>query len=103
MFSAIARSSNSRKAPASRVRLARLFCDSERIRGNGVITGSLLRQPPMTAPRMDIDELLALPVVVDLRTAARAFGLGQDKAYTLARRGEFPCRVERWGYEYPPC
>ena len=49
---------------------------------------------------MDIDELLALPVVVDLRTAARAFGLGQDKAYTLAKRGEFPCRVERWGYEY---
>jgi len=42
---------------------------------------------------MSIDELLALPVSVDLITAGRAFGFGRTKAHELARAGEFPCRV----------
>lgn len=42
---------------------------------------------------MQKDELLALPVTVDLKTAGRAFGLGRTRAYELARAGEFPCRV----------
>ena len=42
---------------------------------------------------MQKDELLALPVSVDLTTAGRAFGLGRTRAYELARAGQFPCRV----------
>jgi len=45
-------------------------------------------------------ELLALPVVVDVTTAARALGLGRSTAYELARRDEFPCRVLRIGSSY---
>lgn len=42
-------------------------------------------------------ELRALPVAVDLQTAARAFGLGRTSAYELERRGEFPVEVFRVG------
>jgi hypothetical protein len=45
-------------------------------------------------------ELLALPVVVDVTTAARALGLGRSTAYELARRDEFPCPVLRVGSSY---
>jgi len=45
-------------------------------------------------------ELLALPVAVDLTTAARALGLGRSTAYELARRREFPCRVLQVGSSY---
>jgi hypothetical protein len=37
---------------------------------------------------------------VDLMTAARALGLGRTKAYELARRQKFPCRVIRIGEIY---
>ena len=37
---------------------------------------------------------------VDLMTAARALGLGRTKAYELARRDEFPCRLIRIGGIY---
>lgn len=37
---------------------------------------------------------------VDLMTAAAALGLGRTKAYELARRDEFPCRVLRIGDNY---
>jgi excisionase family DNA binding protein len=49
---------------------------------------------------MTVAELLALPVVVDITTAARALGLGRSTGYELARRGEFPCRVLRVGSSY---
>lgn len=45
-------------------------------------------------------ELLALPVAVDLATAARALGLGRSTAYELARRRAFPCRVLQVGSSY---
>jgi excisionase family DNA binding protein len=45
-------------------------------------------------------ELLALPAVVDITTAARALGLGRSTAYELARRDELPCRVLRIGSSY---
>jgi excisionase family DNA binding protein len=45
-------------------------------------------------------ELLALPVTVDVGTAARALGLGRSTGYELARRGEFPCRILRLGSSY---
>jgi hypothetical protein len=37
---------------------------------------------------------------VDLMTAAAALGLGRTRAYELARRDEFPCRVIRIGGTY---
>ena len=49
---------------------------------------------------MTSTELLALPVTIDVPTAARALGLGRSTAYELARRGEFPCRVLRVGSSY---
>jgi len=42
---------------------------------------------------MTLAELLALPLMVDVSTAARALGLSRSTGYELARRGEFPCRV----------
>jgi hypothetical protein len=50
--------------------------------------------------KMSLDELLALPVSVDLLTAGRAFGLGRTKAFELAKADEFPCRVIRVGAKY---
>jgi hypothetical protein len=47
----------------------------------------------MIESQMSAEELLALPVSVDLVTAGRAFGLGRTKSYELARCGEFPVRV----------
>lgn len=43
---------------------------------------------------------LRTSATVDLMTAARALGLGRTKAYELARRDEFPCRVIRIGETY---
>jgi len=43
---------------------------------------------------------LRATATVDLLTAARALGLGRTKAYDLARRDEFPCRVIRIGEIY---
>lgn len=42
---------------------------------------------------MTREELLALPVTIDLVTAARALGMGRTKAYELVRTGEFPVPV----------
>lgn len=49
---------------------------------------------------MNRDELLALPAAIDLPTAGRALGIGRNKAFELARRGEFPVRVLRLGNSY---
>lgn len=49
------------------------------------------------ASEMSMEELLALPVTVDVVTAGRAFGLGQEKSYELANAGEFPCRLQKIG------
>lgn len=46
------------------------------------------------------DQLLNLPTVVNLTTAARALGIGRTKAYELAQRRQFPCRVLRVGRSY---
>lgn len=52
------------------------------------------------AHQMTLAELVALPVSVDLETAARAFGMGRTKAYELARADRFPCRTVRVGPKY---
>lgn len=49
---------------------------------------------------MTPDELLALPVTVDLLTAAKAFGISRSLAYDLAGADRFPCRVQRLGIRY---
>jgi hypothetical protein len=49
---------------------------------------------------MTVEELLALPVAVDLVTAGRAFGVARTKAHELARNGEFPCPVLKLGNAY---
>jgi predicted DNA-binding transcriptional regulator AlpA len=48
-----------------------------------------------TAPTAD--EVLSWPVTVDVRTAGRAWGLGRDQAYRLAREGRFPVPVLHLG------
>lgn len=47
-----------------------------------------------------IADVLAMPAVVDLRTAAQALNMGRTTAYQLARSGEFPCRVLKIGAGY---
>lgn len=43
------------------------------------------------------DEIRAWPATVDVPTAGRAFGVGRDEAYRLAREGRFPVPVLRLG------
>lgn len=43
------------------------------------------------------EELLALPVTIDVVTAGRAFGVSRDGTYDLLRRGEFPVRTVKVG------
>ena len=42
-------------------------------------------------------ELLTLPPVVDLSTAASALGLGRSAAYELVRAGKWPTPILRLG------
>lgn len=44
-----------------------------------------------------VDELLDLPTVVDVPTAAQALGLGRSAAYELVRTGSWPTPVIRLG------
>jgi predicted DNA-binding transcriptional regulator AlpA len=47
--------------------------------------------PASTKQRgMGRDELLALPATVSVVTAARALGIGHNKAYELIKSGAFP-------------
>jgi hypothetical protein len=53
------------------------------------------------APRgLTREELLALPVAVDLETANRALSLSRTTGYDLAKRGRYPCTVLRLGNAY---
>jgi predicted DNA-binding transcriptional regulator AlpA len=44
-----------------------------------------------------VEEIQAWPVTVDIQTAGRAFGIGRDQAYRLAREGTFPVPVLHLG------
>jgi len=48
-------------------------------------------------PDMTCEELLALPAVVDLTTAAGVLGIGRTCAYELVRTGAWPTPVLRVG------
>ena len=49
---------------------------------------------------MKLDELLGLPVTVDLVTAGRAHGIGRTLSHELVLRDEFPCTVRKLGNRY---
>jgi len=49
---------------------------------------------------MRTEEIDALGVSCDLRTAARALGISKSSAYELAKRDEFPVRVIKIGARY---
>ncbi len=75
------------------------------VRNQRAIDGSAVarlagRPGKQPARGMTLADLLAMPVMVDIGTAARALGLGRSTAYELARRGEFPCRVLHVGSSY---
>lgn len=53
-----------------------------------------------SGPPLGFAEAFDLPLVVDLRTAARAFGICPATAYKLNRLGTFPCPVLRVGGRY---
>lgn len=46
------------------------------------------------------DELLALPPVLDVQTAAQVLGIGLSTARDLVRREQWPSRVLRVGRQY---
>lgn len=46
------------------------------------------------------EAVAALPVTVDLMTAASVIGIGRSGAYDLAGRGEFPVPVLKVGTRY---
>jgi excisionase family DNA binding protein len=72
----------------------------------GTSAADAAARPPRSRPRrqmskgMTLVELLALPLMIDVSTAARALGLSRSTGYELARRGEFPCRVLHVGSSY---
>lgn len=51
----------------------------------------------MTPRTPTVDEIRAWPVTVDVIVAGRAWGIGRDQAYRLAREGRFPVPVLRLG------
>lgn len=51
----------------------------------------------MTGHPPTVEEVRSWPVTVDVRTAGRAFGVGRDQAYRLAREGNFPVPVLHLG------
>jgi excisionase family DNA binding protein len=46
---------------------------------------------------MNLADVAALPVVVDVRTAAQVLGISQDAAYDLIAAGRWPTPVLRLG------
>ncbi|MEV3853106.1 integrase [Streptomyces sp. NPDC050095] len=49
---------------------------------------------------MTREELLALPVAVDLDTANKALTIGRSTGYALAKRDEYPVTVLKLGNAY---
>ena len=49
---------------------------------------------------MTRDELLALPVSIDVVIAGKALGIGRNKAYEMAKRGDFPLPVLSLGSRF---
>jgi len=53
-----------------------------------------------TERAMTFAEAFDLPLTIDMRTAARVFGVCTATAYKLVHHGHFPCPVVRVGHQY---
>jgi hypothetical protein len=51
----------------------------------------------MAARTPTVEEVRSWPVTLDVATTGRAWGVGRDRAYALARQGRFPVPVLRLG------
>lgn len=51
----------------------------------------------MAARTPTVEEVRSWPVTIDVATAGRAWGIGRDQTYALARQGRFPVPVLRLG------
>ncbi|MGI8625014.1 MAG: hypothetical protein ACR2J5_00345 [Geodermatophilaceae bacterium] len=60
-------------------------------------TGSMHGRETLTMTSMTLEDLLQLPAVVDLPTAADVLGVGHSSAYELVRTGQWPTPVLRLG------
>lgn len=58
---------------------------------------SAIAGTPARTAGMSREELLSLPVAVDVLTAGRAFGLGRNTTYELIQAGQFPVKVQQLG------
>lgn len=80
---------------------SRLATRHRRARATPTLTRGISSIPPkgeyVTTPALTIEELRALPPVIDLPTAARVLGIGRTVAYRLVRTGEWPTPVLRLG------
>lgn len=56
--------------------------------------------PPPRPSNVSVEDLRQMPAVVDIVTAGQILGIGRTKAYELAKRDQFPCRVLRIGALY---
>ena len=54
----------------------------------------------MSSRQWSPEQVLALPVVVDLVTAGSVLGMGRSSAYEQARAGTFPVPVLKVGCRY---
>lgn len=48
----------------------------------------------------NVDKVRGLGLVTSLETAGQILGIGRSKAYEMARKNEFPVRVDRVGRCY---
>lgn len=56
--------------------------------------------PERTESSYTVEQVLALPVTVDLMTTARVLAISRTTAYELVRTGRFPVRLYRVGTRY---
>lgn len=54
----------------------------------------------MAVRQLTHEEVMALPPVIDLKTAGLAWGFGATKTAELYRKGEFRCTVLKLGRSY---
>lgn len=57
-------------------------------------------RPTLSAGDLSAHDVLSWPPTVDLPTGGKALGISRDKAYRLARAGEFPVKLIPVGPSY---
>jgi len=66
----------------------------------GTEVGGATEDAPKKHLSMSADEFAALPVSIDIATAARALGMHANTARAMARANTFPCPVILHGRRY---